>query len=209
MPGYVGHELQRCLEFSDRYVLLVRWRSVEDHEVGFRPSRWYLEWKRLLHHFFYDPFPVVEHFDLVEPQRASGRRAPTDRHRWWLCRIDPETIRLVFGGGERQAPDSTNVVITMFVTYNATRSYTSGGMAVNTKLTLRLDDQLIDKAKRYSDRSGKSVSQLVADFFAAIDSNEDIPGTQISPRVRSLRGAFKGSSATEEDHRSYLEEKYR
>ena len=52
MPGYVGHELQRCLEFSDRYVLLVRWRSVEDHEVGFRPSRWYPEWKRLMHHFF-------------------------------------------------------------------------------------------------------------------------------------------------------------
>ncbi len=80
---------------------------------------------------------------------------------------------------------------------------------MNTKLTLRLDDQLIDKAKRYSDRSGKSVSQLVADFFAAIESDEDIPGTEISPRVRSLRGAFKRSTATEEDYRRYLEEKYR
>jgi antitoxin component of RelBE/YafQ-DinJ toxin-antitoxin module len=79
---------------------------------------------------------------------------------------------------------------------------------MNTKLTLRLDDQLITKAKRYSDRSGKSVSQLVADFFSAIDAEEDIPGTQISPRVRSLRGAFKGSTATEEDYRRYLEEKY-
>ena len=79
---------------------------------------------------------------------------------------------------------------------------------MNTKLTLRLDDQLITKAKRYSDRSGKSLSQLVADFFSAIDAEEDIPGTQISPRVRSLRGAFKGSTATEEDYRRYLEEKY-
>lgn len=79
---------------------------------------------------------------------------------------------------------------------------------MNTKLTLRLDDQLITKAKRYSDRSGKSVSQLVADFFSAIDAEEDIPGTEISPRVRSLRGAFKGSTATEEDYRHYLEEKY-
>lgn len=70
MPGYLGHELQRCLEVADRYVLLVRWRTVEDHEVGFRTSPRYLEWKRLLHHF-YDPFPVVEHFELVEPQRAS------------------------------------------------------------------------------------------------------------------------------------------
>ena len=80
---------------------------------------------------------------------------------------------------------------------------------MNTKLTLRLDDQLIDKAKRYSDRSGKSVSQLVADFFAAIESHEDIPGTEVSPRVRSLRGAFKGATATEEDYRRHLEEKYR
>ena len=79
---------------------------------------------------------------------------------------------------------------------------------MNTKLTLRLDDQLISKAKRYSNRSGKSVSQLVADFFSAIDAQEDIPGTEISPRVRSLRGAFKGSTATEEDYRRYLEEKY-
>ncbi len=79
---------------------------------------------------------------------------------------------------------------------------------MNTKLTLRLDDQLITKAKRYSDRSGKSVSQLVADFVSEIDAEEDIPGTQISPRVRSLRGAFKGSTATEEDYRRYLEEKY-
>lgn len=80
---------------------------------------------------------------------------------------------------------------------------------MNTKLTLRLDDRLISKAKRYSDRSGKSVSQLVADFFSAIDAEEDIPGTEISPRVRSLRGAFKGSTATEEDYRRHLEEKYR
>ncbi len=80
---------------------------------------------------------------------------------------------------------------------------------MNTKLTLRIDDKLITKAKRYSDRSGKSVSQLVADFFSAMDADESIPGTEISPRVRSLRGAFKGSTATEEDYRRYLEEKYR
>jgi heme-degrading monooxygenase HmoA len=64
MPGYLGHELQRCLEVQDKYVLLVRWRSVEDHEKGFRGSAQYQEWKRLLHHF-YDPFPIVEHFELV------------------------------------------------------------------------------------------------------------------------------------------------
>ncbi len=64
MPGYLGHELQRCLEVQDKYALLVRWRSVEDHEQGFRQSPEYLEWTRLLHHF-YDPFPTVEHFTLA------------------------------------------------------------------------------------------------------------------------------------------------
>ena len=64
MPGYLGHELQRCQEVPDRYLLLVRWRALEDHTVGFRQSAGYAEWRRLLHHF-YDPFPIVEHFASV------------------------------------------------------------------------------------------------------------------------------------------------
>jgi len=55
----------RCLERPGRYLLLVRWRSLEDHTEGFRKSAPYLEWKRLLHHF-YDPFPTVEHYELVD-----------------------------------------------------------------------------------------------------------------------------------------------
>lgn len=38
MPGYRSHELQRCLERTGEYLLLVRWDCLEDHEVGFR--RW-------------------------------------------------------------------------------------------------------------------------------------------------------------------------
>lgn len=65
MPGYLFHELQRCLERPNEYLLLVRWRSLEDHQVGFRQSAGYQEWKRLLHHF-YDPFPTVLHYEAVE-----------------------------------------------------------------------------------------------------------------------------------------------
>jgi len=64
MPGYVSHELQRCLENPRRYILLVRWQTLEDHTIGFRQSSQYQDWKRLLHHF-YDPFPQVEHFVQV------------------------------------------------------------------------------------------------------------------------------------------------
>ena len=64
MPGYISHQLQRCLEAPDKYVLLVNWNRLEDHTIGFRQSIQYQEWKRLLHHF-YDPFPTVEHFEMA------------------------------------------------------------------------------------------------------------------------------------------------
>jgi len=69
MPGCLRHSLQRCVDRADRYVLLVEWRTLEAHTVGFRGSPGYQEWKALLHHF-YDPFPLVEHFETVI---AGGR----------------------------------------------------------------------------------------------------------------------------------------
>lgn len=71
MPGCVSHELRRCLERPNEYVLLVRWQTLEGHEVGLRRSPEYQEWKRLLHHF-YDPFLVVSHYEAV--RGAIGER---------------------------------------------------------------------------------------------------------------------------------------
>jgi heme-degrading monooxygenase HmoA len=65
MKGYISHELQRCMEVEGKYLLLVRWETLEDHTVGFRQSHEYQEWKHQLHHF-YDPFPTVEHFQEVD-----------------------------------------------------------------------------------------------------------------------------------------------
>lgn len=64
MPGYISHQLQRCLEQDNRYVLLIQWERLEDHTVGFRQSAEYQQWRELLHHF-YDPFPTVEHYTEV------------------------------------------------------------------------------------------------------------------------------------------------
>jgi heme-degrading monooxygenase HmoA len=64
IDGYLGHELQHCLEDDHKYLLIVRWRSLEDHTVGFRESAQYQEWKALLHHY-YSPFPVVEHYSQI------------------------------------------------------------------------------------------------------------------------------------------------
>ncbi len=65
IPGYVSHQLKKCLEESSKYLLLVNWESLEAHEVGFRKSDVYQKWKKLLHHY-YDPFPVVEHYISIE-----------------------------------------------------------------------------------------------------------------------------------------------
>ena len=63
-PGYISHELQHCLETANRYILLVRWQKLEDHTIGFRQSAAFQEWRTLLHHF-YDPLPIVEHYEQV------------------------------------------------------------------------------------------------------------------------------------------------
>lgn len=62
MPGYQSHDLKRCLEKPNRYLLLVQWETLEDHTEGFRQSEAYQAWKALLHPF-YNPFPVVEHYE--------------------------------------------------------------------------------------------------------------------------------------------------
>jgi heme-degrading monooxygenase HmoA len=64
IEGYLKHSLQKCIEQKNKYVLLVEWQTLENHTVNFRQSREYLEWKKLLHHY-YDPFPAVEHFEKI------------------------------------------------------------------------------------------------------------------------------------------------
>ena len=64
MPGYSSHQLKKCIEKENRYLLLVNWQQLEDHTIGFRASDQYQEWRTLLHHF-YDPFPEVEHYTSI------------------------------------------------------------------------------------------------------------------------------------------------
>jgi heme-degrading monooxygenase HmoA len=59
--GYQGHSLRKCLERANRYILLVNWKDLKSHEIGFRKSHAYQKWKALLHKY-YNPFPIVEHY---------------------------------------------------------------------------------------------------------------------------------------------------
>ena len=60
MPGHVSHDLKRCVEDTNQYILLVNWQTLQDHTQGFRESAPCQEWRRSMHHF-YDPFPAVLH----------------------------------------------------------------------------------------------------------------------------------------------------
>ncbi len=63
-PGFVSLRVERCVERPSSFLLLVEWGRLEDHTEGFRGSAAYQDWRAALHHF-YDPFPVVEHFEAV------------------------------------------------------------------------------------------------------------------------------------------------
>jgi hypothetical protein len=79
---------------------------------------------------------------------------------------------------------------------------------MQTKLTLRLDDRLIQKAKKYARKSGRSLSRLVSDYFSLLDSPEEKAGSGSAPTVAKLRGFLSGAKLDHSDYEQHLEEKY-
>ncbi len=80
---------------------------------------------------------------------------------------------------------------------------------MQTKLTLRLEDQLIEQAKSYAAHAGKSVSQIVADYFTLLTSHKIKTNLPSTPVTQSLRGLLRESTLDEQDYKKYLEEKHR
>ena len=80
---------------------------------------------------------------------------------------------------------------------------------MHTKLTLRIDEDLIERAKAYSRASGKSVSQIVADYLALLPNRPGEGGARVTPTIRSLRGLLRGAKVDEADYRRHLEDRYR
>ena len=79
---------------------------------------------------------------------------------------------------------------------------------MQTKLTLRLEDQLIEQAKSYAALAGKSVSQIVADYFKLLTSEKIKSVSPSTPVTQSLRGLLRESKLDEKDYKKYLEEKH-
>jgi replicative DNA helicase len=77
-----------------------------------------------------------------------------------------------------------------------------------TKLTLRMDRELIERAKAYSKVAGKSVSQLVADYLTLLPSQGSERERRVTPIVQSLRGLLRSFDLDEAEYRRHLEDKY-
>ncbi|MFH5834395.1 DUF6364 family protein [Halalkalibaculum sp. DA384] len=79
---------------------------------------------------------------------------------------------------------------------------------MKSKLTLRLDDSLIRRAKKRAKQKGTSVSQMVADYFALIETEQPSINRDLPPITASLTGILKNKEVQEEDYKKHLEEKY-
>lgn len=64
--GFEGYQVARGIESPERYVLQIRWRTLEDHTVGFRQGPLFAQWRAIVGPFFAAP-PQVEHFEFFAP----------------------------------------------------------------------------------------------------------------------------------------------
>jgi len=62
---------------------------------------------------------------------------------------------------------------------------------MNTKLTLTIEQIVIEKAKRYAKGQGRSLSDMIENYLRAITKDDKHSSTEMSPIVKSLRGSFK------------------
>ncbi|MEY2621610.1 MAG: hypothetical protein RIT26_1430 [Pseudomonadota bacterium] len=64
--GYLSHQILPCVESPDRVVLIVQWKTLEDHTVGFRQSAAFADWRAIIGPYFAQA-PHVEHFETSLP----------------------------------------------------------------------------------------------------------------------------------------------
>lgn len=82
---------------------------------------------------------------------------------------------------------------------------------MQTKLTLRLESTLIEEAKNYAEKAGKSVSQMVTEYFSFLVSKSQSlisADTNLPPVTRQLKGLLRGKKIDTKNYREYLEKKY-
>ena len=79
---------------------------------------------------------------------------------------------------------------------------------MDTKLTLRLDEKLVDEAKREARMRGTSVSKMVAAYFRSLASKSTKTDAALPPATASIFGSLQGKKVDPADYRKHLEKKY-
>lgn len=79
---------------------------------------------------------------------------------------------------------------------------------MQTKLTLRLDENIIEEAKKVAKDRGTSVSKLVSDYFRSFDSEKQNKPQALSPITNALLGVMENTELSEKDYKRHLEEKH-
>ncbi|MCE5311969.1 MAG: DUF6364 family protein [Nitrospiraceae bacterium] len=81
---------------------------------------------------------------------------------------------------------------------------------MQTKLTLRLNEDLIEKAKKTARIKGVSLSKMVADYFRSISANKSTDKTT-SPVLSEISGILKAKAGLKQgsgNYKKHLEDKY-
>jgi len=63
---------------------------------------------------------------------------------------------------------------------------------MNTKLTLTIEQSIIEKAKKYARKKERSLSDLIENYLKALTTEEiSVNDNDLSPTLKSLKGSFK------------------
>ncbi|MEX2593418.1 MAG: DUF6364 family protein [Anditalea sp.] len=62
---------------------------------------------------------------------------------------------------------------------------------MNTKLTLTIEQSIIEKAKKYASDNGRSLSDIIENYLKVITKEEEKSEIELTPIVKSLKGSFK------------------
>ena len=82
---------------------------------------------------------------------------------------------------------------------------------MDTKLTLKLNQEVIEKAKLYASDKKLSLSRLIENYLNSLTSDKSNYDLQISPFVKSLSSgvSIPADYDYKKDRADYLEQKYK
>jgi hypothetical protein len=62
---------------------------------------------------------------------------------------------------------------------------------MNTKLTLTIEQTVIEKSKKYANEKGRSLSAIIENYLKVLTKEDSLSDIELTPIVKSLKGSFK------------------